>query len=282
MIVDFHTHIFPDKIAAAALDKLQHMSHTRPFTDGTRDALAASMQAAGIDCSLVLPVATNTHQVSRVNDASARLNEQGSGILSFGCMHPRLEDWEQELERIVQLGLKGIKIHPVYQDTDIDDVRFLRILSKCARLGLIVITHAGMDVGFPGKVNCSPAMLRRALDRVGPLNMVLAHMGGWRNWPEVADLLSDTGVYLDTSFSLGAMTDNGDGYYGYGELELLDGEGFMSLVRAFGAEHILFGTDSPWGGQTEDLRAIRALPLTGEERDAILGQNACRLLGLTK
>lgn len=282
LIVDFHTHTFPDKIAAAAVDKLRHMSHTMPFTDGTQGALAASMQAAGIDCSVVLPVATNTHQVAHVNDASVRLNGQGSGMISFGCMHPHLEDWEPELERIARLGLKGIKIHPVYQDTDIDDARFVRILSKCAQLGLIVITHAGLDVGFPGKVNCSPAMIRRALDKAGPVTMVLAHMGGWRNWQEVADLLADTGAYLDTSFSLGAMTANGDGYYTPEELRLLDEEGFVALIRTFGARRVLFGTDSPWGGQAEELRAIRALPLTGEELDAILGQNACRLLGLTQ
>ncbi len=281
MIIDFHTHTFPDKIATAAVDKLQHMSHTRPFTDGTCAQLRHSMEQAGIDCSVVLPVATNTHQVAHVNDASAKLNEQGGRLISLGCMHPHLEDWEQELERIASLGLKGIKIHPVYQDTDIDDGRFVRILTKCAALGLIVVTHAGLDVGFPGKVNCSPAMIRNALDKAGPVTMVLAHMGGWRNWQEVAGLLADTGVYLDTSFSLGYMTANGDGYYNDREsLALLREDEFMALVQAFGTRRILFGTDSPWGGQRQTLSAIRNLPLTAEEQAAILGQNACRLLDL--
>ena len=282
MIVDFHTHTFPDSIAASTLVKLQGMSHIRPFSDGTQAGLAHSMAQAGIDVSVVLPVATAARQVCRVNDASARLNEDGAaqGILSFGCMHPELEGWEAELERIAELGLKGIKIHPVYQGADIDDQRFVRILSKCAQLGLIVVTHAGLDVGFPGKVNCSPAMIRRALDRTGPVKLVLAHMGGWRNWQEVAGLLADTGVYLDTSFSLGSMTPNGDGYYADKEVALLDEVSFVELIRAFGAHRILFGTDSPWGGQTEDLKALGTLPLTGEERAAILGNNACRLLGL--
>ena len=284
MIVDFHTHTFPERIAATTLEKLQGMSHIRPFSDGTQAGLARSMKQAGIAVSVVLPVATNARQVSRVNDASVQLDHEGAaqGILSFGCMHPELEDWEEELERIAGLGLKGIKIHPVYQGVDIDDLRFVRILSKCAQLGLIVVTHAGLDVGFPGKVNCSPAMIRRALDRAGEVKLVLAHMGGWRNWQEVAGLLADTGAYLDTSFSLGSMTPNADGYYQGKDIGLLDESSFVELVRAFGAQRVLFGTDSPWGGQTEDVKAILRLPLTDEERTAIFGENACRLLGLTQ
>lgn len=279
LIVDFHTHTFPDKIAAGTIEKLQGMSHTRPFTDGTQAGLQRSMARTGIDCSVVLPVATNTRQVSRVNDSSAALNGQ-DGILSFGCMHPDLEDWEQELERVAALGLKGIKIHPVYQDVDIDDVRYLRILDKCGQLGLIVLTHAGLDVGFPGKVNCSPAMIRHAVEQVGPVKLVLAHMGGWRNWDEVLDNLADTDVYIDTSFSLGRMSRLDDGYYTDAQLELLNGEQFCAIVRGLGAHRVLFGTDSPWGGQAEHLADFNALPLTEEEKRTILGENAAGLLGL--
>lgn len=278
MIIDFHTHTFPDKIAAAAIGNLQEKSHTRTYADGTQTGLLQAMDRAGIDLSVVLPVATNTRQVARVNDASAALS--GGRVLSFGCMHPDLEDWEQELERIAALGLKGIKIHPVYQGVDIDDVRYLRILEKCGQLGLIVITHAGLDVGFPGRVNCSPAMIRRAVDRVGHVKLVLAHMGGWRSWDEVAEHLADTHVYIDTSFSLGRLNDLGDGYYSEEQLALLNGEQFCAIVRSFGAHRVLFGTDSPWGGQGEDLAAVSALPLTGTEKEQILGRNAAVLLGL--
>ena len=155
MIFDIHTHTFPGKIASPTLQKLQSMSHTMPFTDGTVSGLRASMTAAGVDRSLVLPVATNARQVPHVNDASARINEQAgeTGIFSFGCMHPDFDGWREELARIASLGLKGIKLHPVYQDVDFDDVRYLRILDRCGELGLTVLTHAGLDVGFPGKVS---------------------------------------------------------------------------------------------------------------------------------
>ena len=133
MIIDIHTHTFPDRIAAPTLEKLQSLSHTLPFTDGTVDGLRASMEAAGVDRSLVLPVATSARQVVHVNDASARINDQAgeTGIYSFGCMHPDFDDWRGELGRIAALGMKGVKLHPVYQEVDLDDIRYLRILDEC-------------------------------------------------------------------------------------------------------------------------------------------------------
>ena len=282
MIIDIHTHTFPDKIAAATLDKLKHLSHTIPFTDGTAAGLAASMARAGVDRSVVMPVATSPRQVPHVNDASARMNELGAqtGVLSFGCMHPDFDGWKEELARVRDLGLKGIKLHPQYQDTDFDDPRYLRILDRCGELGLVVLTHAGLDIGMPGKDNCAPEMVARVLEQVGPVKLVLAHMGGWRQWDRVEALLPGTGVYLDTSFSLGEITPLDDGHYRPGDLPLLDEAAFLRMVRRFGPDRILFGTDSPWDDQGAALACLRALPLEKSELDAILGGNARKLLEL--
>ena len=282
MIIDIHTHTFPDKIAAATLDKLKHLSHTIPFTDGTAAGLAASMARAGVDRSVVMPVATSPRQVPHVNDASARMNELGAqtGVLSFGCMHPDFDGWKEELARVRDLGLKGIKLHPQYQDTDFDDPRYLRILDRCGELGLVVLTHAGLDIGMPGKDNCAPEMVARALAQVGPVKLVLAHMGGWRQWDRVEALLPGTGVYLDTSFSLGEITPLDDGHYRPEDLPLLDEAAFLRMVRRFGPDRILFGTDSPWDDQGTALARLRALPLEKSELDAILGGSARKLLEL--
>ena len=282
MIIDIHAHTFPDKIAAATLDKLKHLSHTIPFTDGTAAGLAASMARAGVDRSVVMPVATSPRQVPHVNDASARMNELGAqtGVLSFGCMHPDFDGWKEELARVRDLGLKGIKLHPQYQDTDFDDPRYLRILDRCGELGLVVLTHAGLDIGMPGKDNCAPEMVARVLEQVGPVKLVLAHMGGWRQWDRVEALLPGTGVYLDTSFSLGEITPLDDGHYRPGDLPLLDEAAFLRMVRRFGPDRILFGTDSPWDDQGAALARLRALPLEKSELDAILGGNARKLLEL--
>ncbi|MBR6185335.1 MAG: amidohydrolase family protein [Clostridia bacterium] len=281
MPIDFHTHVFPDQIAQKAICKLQAASHTRPFTDGTARGLAASMKRAGIGLSVVLPVATSARQVPGINDAAKRMNERAgvTGILSFGGMHPDLEGWEAEMERIRELGLPGVKLHPPYQHVDADDERVVRIVKKAGELGLMVITHAGLDVGLPGNRCSTPEKLRRLSERAPDTVLILAHMGGWRCWKEAEALLRDTGVYLDTSFSLGSMTESGDGYYQTPEeLRLLEEEGFLRLVDRFGAHRILFGTDSPWGDQEAAVSLFEALALPEEDKQAIFSLNAQKLL----
>ena len=281
MIIDFHTHTFPPKIAASTLEKLSAMSHTLPFTDGTPEGLRASMGEAGVDLSVVLPVATAPRQVEHINDSSAAISEnfREAGLLSFGCMPPDYEGWHEELARIKSLGLRGIKLHPVYQGVDFDDPRTLRILDRAGELGLIVVTHAGLDIGFPGVVRCSPEMVKNAVKQAGPVKLVLAHMGGWRCWDKVLELLPGLPVFIDTSFSTGRRTPI-DSHYSEEELQLLDSDGFMELVKAFGPGRVLFGSDSPWSSQRESLRWLRVQPLSEDELSMITGGNAAGLLGM--
>jgi hypothetical protein len=282
MVIDIHTHTFPDKIAPGTIEKLQAASHTVPFTDGTNGGLRASMARAGIDASVILPVATNTRQVYKVNDNAARVNAQGpqTGLYSFGCIHPDTPDWREELGRIASLGLRGIKLHPAYQGTNFDDPRYLRILDRAGELGLVVLTHAGVDIGLPSPVYCTPEMVLHALKEVGPVTLVLAHMGGWRQWDQVEETLTSAPVYLDTAFSFGPITPTPDAPYTEEELMMM-GEGqFLRFVEKFGPERLLFGSDSPWGDQKTDVERIRALPIPEADKQAILGGNARRILKL--
>ena len=281
MIIDIHTHTFPDKIASAAISSLSGKSHTVPFRDGTVSSLLASSAAAGIDLSVIVPVATSPKQVMHINDSAHQINQSGQGLLSFASMHPMLENPEEELERIAALGFKGIKIHPIYQGVDLDDPRFLRIFRRCRDLGLIVITHTGYDIGFPGMVHCSPEMARHALDLVGPFSFILAHMGGWREWDRVVGLLKGTGACIDTAFSTDRFTPLDDGYYQPEDCAMLTPSEFTDMVRSFGTDRVLFGSDSPWSDQKESLRWIRKLPLSDEEKQMILGENAARLLSVS-
>ncbi len=281
-IIDLHTHVFPDRIAPAAVAKLRDASHTRAFLDGTAAQLQASMKRAGIGRSVVLPVATSARQVPHINDAAIARHRSApeTGIDSFGGMHPDFEDWEKELERLRDAGIRGVKLHPPYQGPDFDDGRFLRILKKAAALSLAVLTHAGLDVGLPGERQATPEKIRRAIDRVPDVTLILAHMGGWRCWEETEKLLAGTPVYLDTSFALGTLTPSGDGFFDAApeEMNMLSGEQFVHLTRVFGADRVLFGTDSPWMDQKEYLARFLALPLREEEKRQILGENAEKLL----
>ncbi len=298
MIIDFHTHTFPDDIARKAVQKLSMLSHTVPFSDGTVCGLRKNAQRAGIGLSIVLPVATSPEQVIHINNYAIEQNRREeerkeqcrkpadpeySGVMSFGTMHPEMEGYREELARIKEAGLKGIKIHPYYHGGDLNNVRNLRVLDRAAELGLIVVTHAGFDVGFPGAHFCTVPMLREVMHKIGKFSFIAAHMGGWKEWEQVPDLLADTGIYLDTSFSTGEMTPReGDDYWKPEDCRMLDGKRFAEIVRAFPDGHILFGTDSPWTDAEKSIAFIQSAPLSGEIKREILGDAAAQLLCLSE
>ena len=283
MIIDIHTHTFPPGIAKAALLSMQGNSHSALYSDGTESGLRQSMNQAGIGLSVVQPVATNPEKISHINDKVLAVNRTTpeTGICSFGAMHPASKDSEAELERLASAGVKGIKLHPCYEAIDIDDPRTVAILRKCRDLGLIVLIHSGWDIGLPGSAAALPVKIRRALDLTGEMKLIAAHMGGWKSWEEAVKLLPETGIFLDTAFSLGRITRApGDSHWTDEELEMLSPAVFCDLVRLFGDERILFGTDSPWTDQKEEIQKIKDLPLTQEEISTIISNNAKRLLGL--
>ena len=280
-MIDIHTHTFPEKIAASAIMKLKAKSHTVSFTDGTLNALIRSMHESGILCSVIQPVATNPKQVVSINNASVSINErfESSGIISFGAMHPDFEDYASELRRISELGIKGIKLHPVYQNAAIDDSRYIRILEYAGELNLIVMIHAGYDIGFPGNENAMPEKILRAMKSSGNERIILAHMGGWRCWEKSLELFADTHAYIDTAFSLGRFTPLNDGYYSSDEeCMMLHSDEFVRMIRAFGAERVMFGTDSPWASQSDCVNMMKNLPLNKREKELIFSGNALSLL----
>jgi len=193
-------------------------------------------------------------------------------------MHPLAENWKEQLQTLADAGIRGIKIHPLYQGVDITDARYLRILQACGELDLIVVMHAGDDIAYPGQVRCSPKMIAQALRQVGPVKMVLAHMGGWKNWEAVIEHIGPTEAFVDTALSLGKITPLPEAGWEDAQLQLLSDEHFCAMVRQLGSGRVLFGTDSPWGNQKQDLNRIRGLNLEPIQKEQILETNARQLL----
>ena len=262
MIIDFHTHDFPDGIAAKSIALLQQRSGTMPYTDGTYQGLVRSMEEGGIDISILLPVVTKPSQFTTVNRVAAQLNEKQGAIRSLGGIHPDNEDYREKLKEIKSMGLPGIKLHPAYQGTYMDDIRYKRIVSYALEQDLIVVFHAGVDIGLPEPVYTDPERTLNLLRDTGDGNIILAHMGGWKYWDQVEELLLDRDVYFDTAFVQDFMSK----------------EQFMRIVRGHGADKILFGTDSPWSGQKESVEWLKSLPFSTEEQEQILSGNAKKLL----
>ena len=263
MIIDFHTHIFPDKIAARTIEALEAKAGLTASTDGTLNGLLVSMETAGVDMSVILPVVTKPSQFETVNTFAASVNEQYQGkLLSFGGIHPDTENYKKELDRIKELGLKGIKIHPDYQGIMIDDVRYMNIIEYADALGLIIITHAGIDIGLPDPVHCPPDKMRKVIDKLQPQKMVVAHYGGWKQWEEVYEYLAGENLYLDTAFTF----------------DYIKEDMFYKILEKHGTDKVLFATDCPWGYQKKDVESLVKLNLTNEVKDKIFYKNAKKLL----
>lgn len=278
MIIDFHAHTFPEEIAEGTVRKLARMAHIQNYLNGTLEDLRLSMMRNEIEYTVLLPVATRLGQQASINRLVFSVNENtgSTGILSFGAIHPDDENYRKTLRALAKNGVKGIKLHPVFQKTDFDDIRYMRIIECACENGLIIVTHTGYDVSLPDQTQCAPEHIVPVLDTIKPDKLVLAHMGGWRC--SCCDLSYFTGrdVYIDTSFSMAPSAMRGTAQ----EADFLSQDRFTELVKQHGARKVLFGSDSPWTDQGEAVEQLKICGFSEKDLELILGENARKLLSL--
>ena len=264
MIIDFHTHCFPGKIAEKAMQQLCLRSGiTEPWHNGTPESLLQVAKECGVDYSVVLNIATNPHQQTKVNDFAISLLDI-QGLIPFGSVHPDSPDALIELERLKESGIKGVKLHPDYQGFFIDEERMLPIYEKIGKLGLITVIHSGVDIGYPRPIHCTPEKLASVLGAFGGAPVVAAHFGAMHMWSEVEEHLCGKDVYFDTAYCYGTLT-----------------PAFAKeLIDIHGVDKILMGSDAPWNSPRQDISLVKCFGLSQDEEKAVLGGNAQRLLGL--
>lgn len=259
MIIDSHAHIFPDKIAARAADGISSFYNMKVRFDGSVGSLLEINRKAGVDRAIVQSVATVQEQVHNINDfVSEQVRLHPQELIGFGALHPDFHGIESETERIISLGLKGIKLHPDFQHFNVDDPKAFPIY-EAAEGRLPILFHVG-DNRYDFS---SPKRLYNVMKRFPKLTIIGAHLAGWTKWDEAAELFSGGVIYADLSSSLYAMTP----------------EHAAELIRKIGANRVMFGTDYPMWSAVEELERFRKLPLTAEEQEDILYRNALRLLG---
>lgn len=264
MTIDMHVHAFADKIAERAVSVLEQRAGIEPLTRGLISQTLERMDEWGIDRSVILPIATKPSQQEVINNWAKQTD--GGRFICFGSVHPDSPDALDELERITQLGLHGIKLHPDYQGFMIDDRKLDTLLDAIAQTGLPVVFHAGFDVVSPELVHCPPDAALRMFKRHRGLKVILAHLGGNDRWDEVYDTLAgvDGELYFDTAFTSHRCPD----------------EIMYKIIDRHGAERILFASDMPWDSPDRIRRKILGLKLSDDAKEKILGLNAQRLLGL--
>ncbi|MBE6632526.1 MAG: hypothetical protein E7623_07495 [Ruminococcaceae bacterium] len=267
MIIDFHTHCFPDSLAPKAMASLMKSSDGKNHSDGTAGGLIEKMDIWGIDRSVVCNIATNAKQMTKVNSFAIEINGKQGKISSLGSLNPDAEDGEieEEFKRLSKAGIRGIKIHPDFQNRFIEDECYERIFEGSVKYKMFVVTHAGLDRVSPDLIHATPDGILKVIDKHPDLTLIAAHMGGKEIWDEVEEKLVGKPLYFDTAVT--ALCEIGK-------------ERAERIINTHGAERILFGSDNPWADGRSEYEFIKSLSISEEEKEMILYRNALRLLGL--
>jgi hypothetical protein len=261
-IIDFHTHAFPDPLAEQTVPKLCAFARIEAALDGKISSLIAEMDRLGIEAAVVLTIATRPSQFESILNwctsvASARLHP-------FGSVHPADPQALERIDRVHAAGLKGIKLHPYYQEFLLNEPRMFPLYERIEQRGLILLSHTGFDMGYPRDRIADASKVMEVVRAFPKLKLVTSHIGGWRDWDRVEKHMLGQPVYMDISYAFPAI----------------GRQRASRFLRAHPPEYILFGSDSPWGSQEKTLEALQSLQLGEELNRRICFDNAARLLEL--
>jgi predicted TIM-barrel fold metal-dependent hydrolase len=259
MVIDCHAHIYPDKIAAKAVVSIGDFYKLSMICDGTVEGLMESGQRGGIGTFIVFSAAGTPEQVGNINNYISAVCGEHRELIGFGTLHRDMKHAEDEIERLIGLGLRGIKLHPDMQQFNIDDKPMMDMYAILEGR-LPIVFHTG-DYRYSFS---HPSRLARVLDNFPKLVTVAAHFGGWSIFDLALEYFRDRFCYLDVSSAIP--------YLGKKRSE--------ELIRIYGAERILFGSDYPMWDPAAELRRFHSLNLPAGDKDLILYKNAQRLLYL--
>ncbi|MBR2715754.1 MAG: amidohydrolase family protein [Ruminococcus sp.] len=261
-VIDSHCHIYPEKIAAKAVGGTDNFYDIVSKCLGTTEDLVARGKKAGIDHFIVQSVATTPKQVKSINEFIAMSVKESNGLFTgLGTLHPDSENQRADVEHLVELSLKGIKLHPDIQQFAIDDERCIKIYELCEEFNLPVLMHTG-DNRYDYS---NPNRLLPVLKRFKNLTVIGAHFGGWSIWEDACkEYAGIPNFYVDCSSSLYAITP----------------EAAKKVVRTYGAQHVLFATDYPMWDPSEEIERFLAIGLTKEENEMIFSKNVRKIFDI--
>lgn len=270
MIIDCHTHIFPDNIAPKVLELGYRDLGLDSYGLGTTTDLLEYMDAAQVDYAVAFGVAPQASLVKRTNDWL--IDQANQRLLLFGSITPDYQDWESEIDRLKTAGVVGIKFNPLLQKIIPDDRVMYPIYEKLKQEGMFVYFHAGKGGSQRerNQVRSTPARLRRLIDDHQGIKLICAHLGGYEMIDDVHEFLVGTDVWFDTSYTP--------------TCKFLDPRVVTDLIKKHGVDRILYATDYPWARQGKEYgweyEWLRGLKISQAEKELILGDNARRLFSL--
>ncbi len=262
MIIDIHTHAFPDRLAGRAVPYLEEEGGIHAHLDGRVSSLVDSMDGAGVDVSVVASIATKPEQFDSILSWSESI--AGSRIIPFPSVHPSDPRVVERVTEVRRRGFSGLKLHPYYQEFALDEKRMTPLFERIEEEGLILLLHTGFDLAFERYRIADPKRIDVLIQRHPGLRLITSHLGAWEDWDQVEKYLLGRNVYMDTSYAF----------------RFIGSDRARRFLLAHPEDYILFGTDSPWGNQRSDREEIEHLDLPESLKRKILGGNAAALLAL--
>jgi len=263
VIIDFHTHAFPDAVAAKAIPALEKEGNIKAHTTGTIKSLLASMDHAGIERSLICSIATRPKQFQAILDWSHKIRNER--LIPLPSIHPDDPHCVEQIHTVREEGFIGIKMHPFYQNYSLNDERLNPLYKALSDTDLMLVVHCGYDIAFPRIRRADPLGILSLHKRFPELRLISTHFGGWDIWDEVEEILIGKNIYMEISFAL----------------HYLKKEQIVRMLNNHPMEYLLFGSDSPWVDQAECITKLKALQLNDNLLAGILSENALRLLQVT-
>ena len=281
MLIDFHTHIFPPAViqgrdAYLARDATLAALFSDPQAPmATAEELIAAMDEAEVDMAVTLGIGWTNPEIARLSndyllESAARYPRR---LLPFCSANPAWGDGAlREVERCARLGARGVgELHPDTQGFDLSSPEVMgQFMDVLRSHRLVLLTHASEPVGhdYPGKGSITPPVLMRFVEQYQDIPIVCAHWGGglpfYNLMPEVHSALAN--VYFDSAASP----------------FLYRASVFSVAPRLARPGSILFGSDYPLLKPGRIIRQVRATAISEEEKEAILGGNAMKLLGIVE
>lgn len=261
-IVNAHCHIYPEKIASKAVLGIRDFYDLDMSLNGKLDDLIRDGNEVGVTHYLVHSVATTPKQVKSINEFIAdAVNSHPDIFTGFGTLHPDSEDIQADFDYLIELGLKGVKLHPDFQQFAMNEERAFRIGEVVSKADVPMLVHCG-DYRYNYS---NPEHIKPFLERFPEITFIGAHFAGWSIWKDATRELSGfENLYVDLSSSLYALS----------------AEEALTLIHAYGADKVLWGTDYPMWESKSEMEYFNKIDLTDKERSKILYENAAKILKL--
>jgi predicted TIM-barrel fold metal-dependent hydrolase len=225
----------------------------------TPKRLVSAMKKAGVARAVIHPV----EPLSCAEEALAIARDNPS-LIPFAAADPRDAHAAEKLDKLLAAGAKGVKCHPILQQTAPEDSAWRPLLEVAQARGVPVLFHAGAFQYHlfprPSHQYGCPRRFETLLKAFPKADIVLGHMGLHESDDAIALAQRFNNVILETSFQHHSI--------------------IRRAFNAVGAERLAFGSDWPATDIASALRQVRNALSDDANLEKVLWQNAQRLLGL--